>query len=101
MTYPDNITVLHKLAEKPDYSSDSIILEAVILSERHQRPAARCFEDIAVYDYQAAKKAPLKNFMVDELRATYELQEKSRGEVERRVAQLHQELEQIENRAES
>ncbi|KND87088.1 hypothetical protein TOPH_08272, partial [Tolypocladium ophioglossoides CBS 100239] len=96
MTYPDNVTVLHKLAEKPNYSSDSIILEAIILSERHQRPAARCFEDIAVYDYQEAKKAPLKDFMVDELRATYELQEHSKEDVERKVAQLNRELEQIE-----
>ena len=101
MTYPDSVTVLHKLAEKPDYSSDSIVLEAVILSDQHKRPAARCFEDIAVYDYQAAKRAPLKDFMVDELRKTYELQEQSKKEVERRVVQLHQELEQIEDRVES
>ncbi|PNY24995.1 Uncharacterized protein TCAP_05059 [Tolypocladium capitatum] len=100
MTYPDKVTVLHKLAEKPDYSSDSIALEAVILSERHQRPTARCFEDVVVYDYRVAKKAPLLDFMVDELRATYELQEQSKEDVERKVAQLHQELEQIEGRVE-
>ncbi|UNI15905.1 hypothetical protein JDV02_002391 [Purpureocillium takamizusanense] len=88
ITYPDQVTVIHKLAVKPDYGADSVILEAVILSEQHKRIAARCFEDIAVYDYQAAKRAPLKDFMVDELRTVYDLQEKNKGEMDQLAAAI-------------
>ena len=96
MEYPDYTTVLHKLTVRPNYDSDHIILEAVILSEHFQRPAARCFEDIVVYDYKAAKKSPLKPFMVDELRRTYDLQEASRLEYEDKVQQLMQSVEKVE-----
>ncbi|KAM4066183.1 thioesterase-like superfamily protein [Hirsutella rhossiliensis] len=99
ITYPDSVTVLHKLAKKPHYNSDAIFLEAVILSEQHRRPAARCFEDIAVYDYRAARRAPLQDFMVDRLREIYDLQEKSREEVESEVVQLTEQILQIEGRA--
>ncbi|KAJ6440590.1 Major facilitator superfamily domain, general substrate transporter [Purpureocillium lavendulum] len=90
ITYPDQVTVIHKLAVKPDYGADSVILDAVILSEQHKRIAARCFEDIAVYDYQAAKKAPLKDFMVDELRTVYDLQEKNKEAMDRLAADIDQ-----------
>ncbi|OAQ75218.1 nucleoside-diphosphate-sugar epimerase [Purpureocillium lilacinum] len=88
ITYPDQVTVIHKLSVKPDYGADSVILEAVILSEQHKRIAARCFEDIAVYDYQAAKRAPLKDFMVDELRKVYDLQEKNKAEMDKLAAAI-------------
>ena len=96
MDYPDYTTVLHKLTVAPNYDSDHILLEAVILSERLRRPAARCFEDIVVYDYKAAKKTPLKGFMVDELRKTYELQESNRREVEEKVYAIIQSVEKVE-----
>ncbi|OAQ80848.1 thioesterase superfamily protein [Purpureocillium lilacinum] len=90
ITYPDQVTVIHKLSVKPDYGADSVILEAVILSEQHKRIAARCFEDIAVYDYQAAKRAPLKDFMVDELRKVYDLQEKNKAEMDKLAAAIEE-----------
>ncbi|RFU82055.1 hypothetical protein TARUN_135 [Trichoderma arundinaceum] len=96
MTFPDRVTVLHKLVTKPDYSSDRFYLDVVMYSEQQRRPAAKCFEDIVVYDYKAAKKAPLKPFMVDELRATYDLQEQRKEEAERKVAELHAFAEQVE-----
>ena len=96
MTYPDKTTVLHKLVARPDYDSDHILLEAVILSEQAQRPAARCFEDIVVFDYQKGKKAPLKGFMVDELRKTFDEQERSRKEWEGVVGGLVQRVEKLE-----
>lgn len=92
------MTVLHKLAKRPDYSSDAIFLEAVILSQQHRRPAARCFEDIAVYDYRAARRAPLQDFIVDRLREIYDSQEKSRAGIEDEVQQLHQQLVRIEGK---
>ncbi|PNP43963.1 hypothetical protein TGAMA5MH_04248 [Trichoderma gamsii] len=99
MTFPDRITVLHKLVTKPDYSSDRFYLDVVVYSEQQRRPAAKCFEDIVVYDYKAAKKAPLKPFMVDELRATFDLQEQRKQDTEKKIAELHEFLEQVEGSA--
>ena len=99
MTFPDRVTVLHKLVTKPDYSSDRFYLEAVMYSEQHRRVAAKCFEDIVVYDYKAAKKAPLKPFMVDVMRATFELQEQRRQEAEKKVAELHAFVKEVEDGA--
>lgn len=99
MTFPDRVTVLHKLVTKPDYSSDRFYLEAVMYSEQHKRPAAKCFEDIVVYDYRAAKKAPLKPYMVDVMRATFDLQEQRKQEAEKKVSELHAFVKEVEDSA--
>lgn len=78
LQYPDRITVLHKLRSKPLPSMDSFILDVLILTELHQRPAARCVEDIVVYDYQQGKKAPLKPFMVETFQQIWQEQEEAR-----------------------
>lgn len=88
MKYPDRISVFHKLASEPTADTDSFILNVLILSERHQRPAARCVEDIVVYDYQKSKKAPLKPFMVDRFRETWKLQEEAKARNSDRVRSL-------------
>lgn len=80
MTWPDHISVYHKLRSLPSSSTDSFILDVVILSELHQRPAARCVEDIVVYDYRQAKKTPLRPFMVDKFRETFDLQLQAKEE---------------------
>ncbi|OAA50185.1 Thioesterase/thiol ester dehydrase-isomerase [Beauveria brongniartii RCEF 3172] len=90
------VTVLHKLVTKPDDTSDRILMEAVAYSHKHKRPAARFFEDIAVYDYRAAAKAPLKPFMVKEMQVMYELQEQRRQQTEQKVQELLQSLEDLE-----
>ncbi|KXH29904.1 hypothetical protein CNYM01_12772 [Colletotrichum nymphaeae SA-01] len=99
MAYPDHVTVLHKLVSKPTYESDFILLEALLISEGHRRPAARCFEDIVVYDYKTAKRAPLKPFMVDRLRETYEAQEQSKIDCEEKVKSLVDIVERLEKAA--
>ncbi|KAH7166357.1 thioesterase-like superfamily-domain-containing protein [Dactylonectria macrodidyma] len=96
MDFPDRTTVLHKLVSPPNYDSDHVLLEAVIMSERHQRPAARCFEDIVVFNYKTAQKTPLKGFMVDELRKTYGLQEASKKASEDKVEGIIKAVEEIE-----
>ncbi|KAF2011736.1 hypothetical protein BU24DRAFT_355025 [Aaosphaeria arxii CBS 175.79] len=78
MKYPDRVTVLHRLRSKPSAQMDHFILDVLILSELHRRPAARCVEDIVVYDYQQAKKAPLRPFMVDMFDKTWRLQEQAK-----------------------
>ncbi|KAK2054890.1 hypothetical protein LY76DRAFT_579151 [Colletotrichum caudatum] len=99
MAYPDHVTVLHKLVSKPAYGTDYIFLEALLISDAHRRPAARCFEDIVVYDYKSAKRAPLKPFMVDRLRETYEAQEETRVASERKVWGLIDAVHRLENAA--
>jgi len=88
MTWPDHVSVYHKLRSLPSSSTDFFTLDVVILSERHQRPAARCVEDIVVYDYRQGKKTPLRPFMVDKFRETYELQLQAKKENSDRVKGL-------------
>lgn len=96
MAWPDRISVYHKLRAAPTATTDSFILDVVILSERYQRPAARCVEDIVVYDYRRGVKSPLRKFMVEKLRATFELQEQSKIRNEKRVRDLLQKVRRLE-----
>ncbi|KAI4834263.1 hypothetical protein E4T44_08934 [Aureobasidium sp. EXF-8845] len=96
MTWPDHISVYHKLASEPTAETDSFVLDVVIMSERQQRPAARCVEDIVVYDYRAGKKAPLLPFMVDAFRKTWKLQEEAKKENSEKVRRLLKEVRALE-----
>ncbi|KAF1817647.1 hypothetical protein P152DRAFT_454219 [Eremomyces bilateralis CBS 781.70] len=96
MTYPDHVTVLHKLRNAPDGRMDHFILDVIILSELHQRPAARCVEDIVVYDYQQGKKVPLKPFMVDMFHETFRLQEAAKKSNGENIRRLHERVEVLE-----
>ena len=90
MTYPDHISVFHKLRASPATSKDttSFILDVLILSELHQRPAARCEEDIVIYDYRAGKKAPMKEIMKDGFEKIWEEQETERRKAEQRIEEV-------------
>ncbi|KAH6637621.1 thioesterase-like superfamily-domain-containing protein [Boeremia exigua] len=88
MKWPDRVTVLHKLRNKPEQGTDHFILDVVILSEAHRRAAARCIEDIVVYDYRSAKKSPLPPFMIDKFKKIFELQEQAKEGNSARVRQL-------------
>lgn len=76
--------------------SDHFILDVVILSELHRRPAARCVEDIAVYDYRAARKSTMKPFMVKKLLETYELQEEAKQKYGSKVLELINKVQRLE-----
>lgn len=78
MKYPDRISVYHKLANEPTESTTGFIFDVVIMSEVHQRIAARVTEDCPVYDYRVGKKATLPPFMLDVLRETWRLQEEAK-----------------------
>lgn len=80
MTWPDKISVYHKLRSMPSSSDSSMLLDVMILSEDKQRPAARCLEDVSVYDYQAFKKSTLPTFMLEQFRKQFELQEQAKRE---------------------
>ena len=99
MAWPDRISVYHKLRAAPTASTDSFILDVLILSERHQRPAARCVEDLVVYDYRRGVKTPLRGFMVEKFVETFELQEQSKIRNERRVRELLQRVQNLEKQS--
>lgn len=96
MTWPDRVSVYHKLRKFPGSSDDSMILDVIILSERQQRAAARCQEDIVVYDYRAGKKTPLRKFMVSAFQETFRLQEEARARNTERVLDLLRQVEALE-----
>lgn len=99
MAWPDRISVYHKLRAAPIASTDSFILDVLILSERHQRPAARCVEDIVLYDYRRGVKAPLRDFMVEKFVETFQLQEQTKIRNEKRVRELLQRVRRLEKQA--
>ena len=96
MTWPDRVTVLHKLRSRPSLDTDSVTLDVVILSEAQQRPAARCEEDIVVYDYRAGKKAALLPFMVDRFGEVFEEQEAAKREFGHKANRLLQKVKDLE-----
>lgn len=96
MTYPDHVTVLHKLRDRPQSGSDHFVLDVLILSEQHRRPAARCVEDIVVYDYKAARKSPMPPFMVQTLQETYDLQQQAQQTYGTKVRSLLSRVRELE-----
>lgn len=88
MTWPDRISVFHKLRSRPDAATESIILDVMILSETKQRPAARCLEDVVVYDYPASKKTTLPGFLLDQFQQTFDLQEAAKAENGKKINRL-------------
>lgn len=77
MKFPDHVTVYHKLSTVPGPKDDSFRLDVLILSERHRRAAARCIEDIVLYDYQKGIKIEMgaRSFILEAFRDTVALQE--------------------------
>ncbi|KAM3422051.1 hypothetical protein BST61_g2427 [Cercospora zeina] len=96
MKYPDHVSIYHKLSTEPVEGADSFIMDVIILSEVHQRPAARCVEDCVLYDYRVAKKAPLHPFMLDVLRETWKLQEETKRINSERVVALLDRVRKLE-----
>lgn len=77
MTYPDRVTVFHKLRSMPEPSHDAFILDVLMFSERQRRPVARCVEDIVMYDYRKGAKTTLEAtpFALKAFQDTFALQE--------------------------
>jgi acyl-CoA thioesterase FadM len=97
LTFPDSITVLHKLARPlAKRDPDSITLDVVILSELKQRVAARCVEDIVFYDYKAQRKTPMKKFMADTFSNIWEEQEATKKTWERKMNEVEGRVREIE-----
>jgi tRNA A-37 threonylcarbamoyl transferase component Bud32 len=96
MTYPDQISVFHKLREMPSDDSSSFLLDVMIMSESKQRPAARCEEDIVVYDYKLGAKVAVRPFMMDAFRRTWEEQESGKKRVIKRIQEIEEAVRKLE-----
>ena len=96
MKYPDHITVYHKLGTEPHSDSDAMLFDVVIISELHQRVAARVAEDVVIYDYRVGKKTAMPRFMVDVLRETWRLQEEAKRSNSERVRALLDRVRKLE-----
>lgn len=98
MKYPDKISVYHRLVQDPSAQADqsAFELQVVILSETHQRPAARCHEDIVTYDYRQAKKTPLPPFMMEQFQKAWALQEEAKSTWQQRVLEIESRVRTLE-----
>ncbi|KAH8815951.1 thioesterase-like superfamily-domain-containing protein [Xylogone sp. PMI_703] len=96
MTWPDHISVFHKLRHLPKPFDTSFILDVMILSELHQRPAARCVEDIVVYDYRKGKKMVIPPFVMNGFQRTWEEQEEARENSLKRIGEVEKEVRKLE-----
>lgn len=98
MKYPDKITVYHKLTDIPDPSTFE--LQVLILSEAHQRAAARCYETIVTYDYKQNRKTPgLPPFIAEQFDETRKLQEEARTKWQRQVLDIEKRVSALEKGA--
>ncbi|KAK7754157.1 hypothetical protein SLS62_003734 [Diatrype stigma] len=96
MTYPDRVSVYHKLRSLPEASDTSLILDCVILSHKHRRVAARTEEDIVIYDYKGARKTAMPPFVLDVFLETWRLQEEETRRARGRIWELVKEVETLE-----
>ncbi len=97
MTYPDRISVYHKLREAPAPTpATSLALDCVILSHRHRRVSARAFEDVVVYDYREARKTAMPQFMQDVLSRIWHLQQEETRRARARIWELVGAVEALE-----
>jgi hypothetical protein len=68
----------------------------LIVSELHRRVAARCVEDIVIYDYKAAKKSSMEPFMVERLQETFALQEQAKEKYGNKAWDLIRRVQELE-----
>ena len=99
MAWPDHISVYHKLRTAPTDSTESFSLDVLILSNRHQRAAARCIEDILVYDYTRGSKTRLPLFMAQKFTEMWRAQEETKSRIKNRIKLLHERVTQLEKQS--
>jgi hypothetical protein len=100
MTFPDKITVYQKLVHDPSSAltgQSAFQLQVMILSEARQRPAARCHEDIVIYDYRKQQKTPeLPPFIFDQFQTIWELQQKAKHDWQQRILEIENRVRTLE-----
>jgi hypothetical protein len=97
MTYPDRVSVYHRLRTLPLASDSSLILDCIILSHKHRRVAAQTEEELVIYDYGAARKTTVPPFALDVFTDTWRRQEAEVKRSRERIWALVGEVEGLEN----
>ncbi|KAF7879203.1 hypothetical protein EAF04_000401 [Stromatinia cepivora] len=97
MTWPDHISVYHKLSHQPKSEDEfSFKLDVLIVSELHQRPAARCVEDIVTYDYKNGKKERLQPWLLDAFAKTWEEQNIAIANARKKIEGIEEKVRKLE-----
>lgn len=100
MESPDKITVYQKLIPDPSRhlsAQSAFRLEVMILSEAHQRPAARCFEDIVIYDYKKNRKTVnIPPFVMEQFETMWKQQEQDEVNWRQRIADIENRVRNLE-----
>ena len=99
MTYPDRISVYHKLRKDPSASAtpdSAFALDCIVLSHNARRIAARLEEDVVVYDYKKASKTAMPDYMVALFGETFRMQEREMRRARGRIWELLGEVEKLE-----
>ena len=96
MTWPDRVSVYHRLRSPPSQPLDNLNLDVMMVSERHQRIVARCTEDVVIYDYMRGVRASLEAFMVDQLHDLWSRQERTLHDTTRQIESLLAKVESLE-----
>ena len=98
MTYPDSISVYHKLRVSPEENSQttSLLLDCIVLSHSHKRIAARLYEDVSFYDYRIAAKTQMPGFVQTVLADTWQKQQQEIVRARSRIWELVALVRQLE-----
>lgn len=98
MTYPDVISVYHKLRMPPaaNPTSTSLFLDCMVLSHQKMRVSARTIEDISIYDYRVARKAEMPSFMRSVLDDVWRQQQNETVRARSRIWELIGAVRQLE-----
>ncbi|KAK0652863.1 thioesterase-like superfamily-domain-containing protein [Cercophora newfieldiana] len=98
MVYPDKISVFHKLRSLPEGNPlpSAFSLDCIVLSHQHRRIAAKLEEDIVIYDYKAARKTSMPDFMANLFIDTYRQQEAETLRARTRIWDLISAVEALE-----
>ncbi|KAJ5203334.1 hypothetical protein N7449_005413 [Penicillium cf. viridicatum] len=100
MESPDKITVYQRLIPDPSRhlsAQSAFRLEVMILSEAHQRPAARCFEDIVIYDYKKNRKTVnIPPFVMEQFEIMWKQQEQEKVNWRQQIANIENRVRNLE-----
>ncbi|KAI9646136.1 hypothetical protein NHQ30_005576 [Ciborinia camelliae] len=96
MTWPDHISVYHKLSHLPSDKDASFNLDVIIVSELHQRVAARCAEDIVTYDYRKGRKELLQPWLLDAFAKTWEEQNAAMTSALKKIEDIEEKVRKLE-----
>ncbi|KAK5087956.1 hypothetical protein LTR05_002172 [Lithohypha guttulata] len=88
MTWPDKISVYHKIRVMPKESDSSMLLDVMVLSEGKQRVAAKAEEDVVVYNYKKGQKSSLPDYMLTQFKQQFEEQEELKKKSGQRVKEI-------------